>query len=303
MGKRKDHPDPVRTNRVEYRNGNGNGPDGSGRVRKESDEKCMDVTLVSEKEPEWVEEWRGTETRLAIWPGDWEWRDVQKELKRVDKWWKDICPDPSKGYAMPKGKGKSKEKEGDEDDLEWAPLDRTSGWDGLWMFLVALIFLMLSPSLRDAPIHEGLAWLTSWQLLVEDIVKVMVKVVNKEVRPIRWEKESEMPQASGGAKRKVVEHADDEDDKNDSPPSKRIHARGKEDEDGEDSEDNSPPSKKIRASKKGKKDDSDDSPPRIPASKKGKWKATTKASTPQTTRLRSKQEKPKQEKPNTRSRR
>ncbi|THU99411.1 hypothetical protein K435DRAFT_794931 [Dendrothele bispora CBS 962.96] len=170
---------------------------------------------------------------------------------------------------------------GDIDDMKWAPLGRTSGLDGLWMFLVTLVSLMLSPGLEGGPMHhEELAWLTSWQVLM----KVMVR------EPVEEEKESEMPQASGGAEHKVAEHEDDKDNKDDSPPSKRSHARGKEDEDEEDNEDNSTPSKRIHASKgeedKDNKDNKDNSPlsKRIHASKKGNSEATPpKATTPQKT--------------------
>ncbi|THU78828.1 hypothetical protein K435DRAFT_811216 [Dendrothele bispora CBS 962.96] len=140
--------------------------------------------LESEKEPQWVEEWRRAGTRLPIWPGDWEWNEVKKELKQVEEWWKDVCPGQSEAYATPKGKGKAKQKDGDDENMEWAPLDRTSGWDGLWMFLVALMSLMLSPGLQAAPMHEGLAWLTSLQLFVEDMVKTMDRVIDNGVRPL-----------------------------------------------------------------------------------------------------------------------
>ncbi|KAK7452751.1 hypothetical protein VKT23_012152 [Stygiomarasmius scandens] len=167
--------------------------------------------IESSKEPGWIGEWRADEVRHAVWPGKWNWGELKEALKDVEQWWRDIRPERD---LEKERKGKGKKKQAENEEFDWAPLDRTSGLDGFWMFLVAMISIMIQHHENEGPMFEMLGWQAEWQLLGEDMVKVMKQVVDDGVEALHEEIACvEVPKrTTRGQKRKLEEHGKDKEE-------------------------------------------------------------------------------------------
>ncbi|KAK7461140.1 hypothetical protein VKT23_009067 [Stygiomarasmius scandens] len=167
--------------------------------------------IESSKEPGWIGEWRADEVRHAVWPGKWNWDELKEALKDVEQWWKDVRPERD---LEKERKGKGKKKQAENEEFDWAPLDRTSGLDGFWMFLVAMISIMIQRHENEGPMFKMLGWQAEWQLLGEDMVKVMKQVVDDGVEALHEEIACvEVPKrTTRGQKRKLEEHGKDKEE-------------------------------------------------------------------------------------------
>ncbi|THV03166.1 hypothetical protein K435DRAFT_852055 [Dendrothele bispora CBS 962.96] len=118
--------------------------------------------ILSSKRPDVVDMWLADERE---WPGitlQWDWKETQEGLKETQKWWEDVKPVEEK----------------DEDEaMDWAPLDRTSGRRGFFMFL-SMMFALIEHHYNSKHSH-GADWarfVGDWMVLAMDMKETMMKV-------------------------------------------------------------------------------------------------------------------------------
>ncbi|THU76755.1 hypothetical protein K435DRAFT_813108 [Dendrothele bispora CBS 962.96] len=118
--------------------------------------------ILSSKRPDVVDMWLADERE---WPGitlQWDWKETQEGLKETQRWWEDVKP---------------VEEKGEDEAMDWAPLDRTSGRRGFFMFL-SMMFALIEHHYNSKHSH-GADWarfVGDWMVLAMDMKETMTKV-------------------------------------------------------------------------------------------------------------------------------
>ncbi|KAK7461779.1 hypothetical protein VKT23_008211 [Stygiomarasmius scandens] len=168
--------------------------------------------IISNLEPGWIEEWRKKEPRPAVLELGDDFDELEEELKEVEKWWKDICPEEVRKTALASQKGKEKEA-----ILDLAPLDRTAGQEGVYMLIMALTSLVIRcHELAVNPIHVQRNWMANWLVLVGEMKEVLAKVqehgltIPKKTGQTKEKGKDSGKDSKGKRKRAAVEEEDEE---------------------------------------------------------------------------------------------
>ncbi|THU88236.1 hypothetical protein K435DRAFT_866474 [Dendrothele bispora CBS 962.96] len=147
--------------------------------------------ILSSKRPEVVDGWLADDGDLPGIILDWDWDETKEGMQEMQEWWEDVKPEKDDGEA---------------EVTDWAPLDRTPGRKGFFMFISMMFALVkrhyhlkhsqAANHIRDTRGGERAQFMGDWIVLALDMKETMKKVLEAGVH---------IPKDKGKAKAKVLE--------------------------------------------------------------------------------------------------